>query len=227
MNDASTLNAFVAIVRRDLLLAYRHRAELINPLAFFVLVVTLFPLGVGAEVELLKRIAPGVIWVAALLASLLTMDSIFRSDFEDGSLELMVMSPHPLSVLVLGKVAAHWLLSGAPLSLVAPLLATMFNMDAEAIKILLITLLLGTPVLSLIGAIAVALTVGLRKGGVLLAILVLPLYVPVLIFASNAVDAAMAGFQVSGQLYMMFAMLFMAITLTPWPTAAALKMSLS
>jgi len=155
------------------------------------------------------------------------MDSLFRSDFEDGSLELMVMSPHPLSILVLGKVAAHWLLSGAPLSLVAPLLATMFNMEAEAIKILLFTLLLGTPVLSLIGAIAVALTVGLRKGGVLLAILVLPLYVPVLIFASNAVDAAMAGFQVSGQLYMMFAMLFMAITLTPWPTAAALKMSLS
>lgn len=227
MNDASTFNAFVAIVRRDLLLAYRHRAELINPLAFFVLVVTLFPLGVGAEVELLKRIAPGVIWVAALLASLLTMDSLFRSDFEDGSLEMLVMSPHPLSILVLGKVAAHWLLSGAPLSLVAPLLATMFNMDAEAIKILLFTLLLGTPVLSLIGAIAVALTVGLRKGGVLLAILVLPLYVPVLIFASNAVDAAMAGFDVSGQLYMMSAMLFMAITLTPWPTAAALKMSLS
>lgn len=227
MNDASTFNAFVAIVRRDLLLAYRHRAELINPLAFFVLVVTLFPLGVGAEVELLKRIAPGVIWVAALLASLLTMDSLFRSDFEDGSLEMLVMSPHPLSVLVLGKVAAHWLLSGAPLSLVAPLLATMFNMDAEAIKILLFSLLLGTPVLSLIGAIAVALTVGLRKGGVLLAILVLPLYVPVLIFASNAVDAAMAGFDVSGQLYMMSAMLFMAITLTPWPTAAALKMSLS
>jgi heme exporter protein B len=227
MTDSSTLNAFVAIVRRDLLLAYRHRAELINPLAFFVLVVTLFPLGVGADVALLKRIAPGVIWVAALLASLLTMDSLFRSDFEDGSLELMVMSPHPLSVLVLGKVTAHWLLSGAPLSLVAPLLAMMFNMDAEAIKILLLTLLLGTPVLSLIGAIAVALTVGLRKGGVLLAILVLPLYVPVLIFASNAVDAAMAGFPVSGQLYMMSAMLFLAITLTPWPTAAALKMSLS
>ncbi|MDO9239857.1 MAG: heme exporter protein CcmB, partial [Methylicorpusculum sp.] len=199
----------------------------INPLAFFVLVVTLFPLGVGADIALLKRIAPGVIWVAALLASLLTMDSLFRSDFEDGSLELMVMSPHPLSVLVLGKVTAHWLLSGAPLSLVAPLLAMMFNMDAEAIKILLLTLLLGTPVLSLIGAIAVALTVGLRKGGVLLAILVLPLYVPVLIFASNAVDAAMAGFPVSGQLYMMSAMLFLAITLTPWPTAAALKMSLS
>ncbi|MDO8844492.1 MAG: heme exporter protein CcmB [Methylicorpusculum sp.] len=227
MTDSSTLNAFVAIVRRDLLLAYRHRAELINPLAFFVLVVTLFPLGVGADIALLKRIAPGVIWVAALLASLLTMDSLFRSDFEDGSLELMVMSPHPLSVLVLGKVTAHWLLSGAPLSLVAPLLAMMFNMDAEAIKILLLTLLLGTPVLSLIGAIAVALTVGLRKGGVLLAILVLPLYVPVLIFASNAVDAAMAGFPVSGQLYMMSAMLFLAITLTPWPTAAALKMSLS
>lgn len=227
MSGYSTLNAFLSVVRRDLLLAYRHRAELVNPLAFFVLVVTLFPLGVGAEVELLKRIAPGVIWVAALLASLLSLDALFRSDFEDGSLELMVMTPHPLSVLVLGKVVAHWLLSGAPLSLVAPLLALMFNLNGDVIKILLITLLLGTPVLSLIGAIAVALTVGLRKGGVLLAILVLPLYVPVLIFASGAVDAAMAGFPVSGQLYMMGAFLLTAITLTPWPTAAALRMSLS
>ncbi len=227
MTESSLLNAFLSVIRRDLLLAYRHRAELINPLAFFVMVVTLFPLAVGAEVELLKRIAPGVIWVAALLASLLSMDSLFRSDFEDGSLELMVMTPHPLSVLVLAKVIAHWLLSGAALVLVAPLLAVMFNMETEVIGILLITLLLGTPVLSLIGAIAVALTVGLRKGGVLLAILVLPLYVPVLIFASSAVDSASAGLPVSGQLYMMCAILFLAVTLTPWPTAAALKMSLS
>jgi len=227
MTESSLLNAFFSVIRRDLVLAYRHRAELVNPLAFFVMVVTLFPLAVGAEVELLKRIAPGIIWVAALLASLLSMDSLFRSDFEDGSLELMVMTSHPLSVLVLAKVIAHWVLSGAALILVAPLLAVMFNLDGDVISILLITLLLGTPVLSLIGAIAVALTVGLRKGGVLLAILVLPLYVPVLIFASAAVDAASAGLPVSGQLYMMCAILFLAITLTPWPTAAALKMSLS
>ncbi|MEQ1528574.1 MAG: heme exporter protein CcmB [Methylococcales bacterium] len=227
MTEYSLLNAFVSVIRRDLLLAYRHRAELVNPLAFFIMVVTLFPLAIGAEVELLKRIAPGVIWVAALLASLLSMDSLFRSDFEDGSLELMVMTPHPLSVLVLAKVIAHWLLSGAALILVAPLLAVMFNLDNDVIAILLLTLLLGTPVLSLIGAIAVALTVGLRKGGVLLAILVLPLYVPVLIFASAAVDSAAAGLPVAGQLYMMCAMLFLAVTLSPWPTAAALKMSLS
>jgi len=227
MTTHSLLNAFLSVVRRDLLLAYRHRAELINPLAFFVMVVTLFPLAVGADVELLRRIAPGVIWVAALLASLLSMDALFRSDFEDGSLELMVMTPHPLSVLVLAKVAAHWLLSGVPLLLVSPLLAVMFDIESDVIVVLLITLVLGTPVLSLIGAIAVALTVGLRKGGVLLAILVLPLYVPVLIFASGAVDAAAAGLPVSGQIYMMCAMLFLAITLTPWPTAAALKMSLS
>ncbi|MDO9164144.1 MAG: heme exporter protein CcmB [Methylococcaceae bacterium] len=227
MSADSLSNAFLSVVRRDLLLAYRHRAELINPLAFFVMVVTMFPLAVGADVELLRRIAPGVIWVAALLASLLSMDAIFRSDFEDGSLELMVMTPHPLSVLVLAKVTAHWLLSGLPLLLVSPLLAVMFDIESDVISVLLITLLLGTPVLSLIGAIAVALTVGLRKGGVLLAILVLPLYVPVLIFASGAVDAAASGLPVSGQLYMMSAMLFLAITLTPWPTAAALKMSLS
>ncbi|WP_150050523.1 MULTISPECIES: heme exporter protein CcmB [Methylomonas] len=227
MNTVSSFAAFSAVVHRDLLLAYRHRAELLNPLAFFVLVVTLFPLGVGAEMALLKRIAPGVIWVAALLASLLSLDTLFKSDFEDGSLELLVMTPHPLSLLVLAKVTAHWLLSGAPLSLMAPLLAVMFGLQGDVIGILLFTLLLGTPVLSLIGAIAVALTVGLRKGGVLLAILVLPLYVPVLIFASGAVDAAMAGFPVSGQLYMMAALLVGALTLTPWPTAAALKMSLA
>lgn len=227
MKSASSIDAFLAVLRRDLLLAYCHRAELINPLAFFVLVVTLFPLGVGADVELLRRIGPGVIWVAALLASLLSLDAMFRSDFEDGSLELMIMTPHPLSLLVLSKVFAHWLLSGAPLSFMAPLLATMFGMDTNVTGILLITLLLGTPVLSLIGAVAVALTVGLRKGGVLLAILVLPLYVPVLIFASGAVDAAMAGFPVSGQLYMMCALLVLAVSLTPWPTAAALKMSMA
>ncbi|MCX7098582.1 MAG: heme exporter protein CcmB [Methylococcales bacterium] len=227
MTTPSLFNAFLSVVRRDLILAYRHRAELINPLAFFVMVVTLFPLAVGADVELLRRIAPGVIWVAALLASLLSMDALFRSDFEDGSLELMVMTPHPLSILVLAKVTAHWLLSGMPLLLITPLLAAMFDLQADVIGVLLTTLVLGTPVLSLIGAIAVALTVGLRKGGVLLAILVLPLYVPVLIFASGAVDSATAGLPVSGQLYMMCAMLFLAITLTPWPTAAALRMSLS
>ncbi len=219
--------AFIAVIRRDLLLAYRHRADLINPLAFFVMVVTLFPLALGAEPLLLKRIAPAIIWVAALLASLLSMESLFRSDFEDGSLELMVMSPHPLSLLVLAKIIAHWLLSSMPLLLMTPFIATMLGMDADVMLVLLVTLLLGMPVLSLIGAIAVALTLGLRKGGALLAVLVLPLYVPMLIFASGAVDAAMSGLPIGGHLSMLAAILCLTLTLTPWATAVALKMSLS
>jgi heme exporter protein B len=224
---SSLFNAFGAVIKRDLLLAYRFRAELINPLAFFVMVITLFPLALGAEIALLKRIAPAIIWVAALLASLMSIESLFRADYDDGSLELMVMTPHPLSILVLAKVIGHWLVSSVPLLFVAPLMGMMLHMDADIIGVLMLTLLLGTPVLSLIGGIAVALTLGLRKGGALLAILVLPLYVPILIFASSAIDAAMTGFPVSGHLSMMCAILFLALTLTPLPTAAALKMSLS
>ena len=224
---SSLLNAFGAVIKRDLLLAYRFRAELINPLAFFVMVITLFPLALGAESALLKRIAPAIIWVAALLASLLSIESLFRADYDDGSLELMVMTPHPLSILVMAKVMGHWLTSSVPLLFIAPLMGMMLHMDADIIGVLMLTLLLGTPVLSLIGGIAVALTLGLRKGGALLAILVLPLYVPILIFASSAIDAAMTGFPVSGHLSMMCAILFLALTLTPLPTAAALKMSLS
>ncbi len=221
------LTAFMAVIRRDLLLAYRHRADLINPLAFFVMVVTLFPLALGAEPLLLKRIAPAIIWVAALLASLLSMESLFRSDFEDGGLELMVMTPHPLSLLVLAKIIAHWILSSVPLLLMTPFVATMLGMDTDVTLVLLVTLLLGMPVLSLIGAIAVALTLGLRKGGALLAVLVLPLYVPMLIFASSAVDAAMSGLPIGGHLFMLAAILCLTLTLTPWATATALKMSLS
>jgi heme exporter protein B len=227
MKTSSLLNAFGAVIKRDLLLAYRFRAELINPLAFFVMVITLFPLALGAEIALLKRIAPAIIWVAALLASLMSIENLFRADYDDGSLELMVMTPHPLSILVLAKVIGHWLVSSVPLLFVAPLMGMMLHMDADIIGVLMLTLLLGTPVLSLIGGIAVALTLGLRKGGALLAILVLPLYVPILIFASSAIDAAMTGFPVSGHLSMMCAILFLALTLTPLPTAAALKMSLS
>ena len=227
MKTSSLLNAFGAVIKPDLLLAYRFRAELINPLAFFVMVITLFPLALGAEIALLKRIAPAIIWVAALLASLMSIENLFRADYDDGSLELMVMTPHPLSILVMAKVMGHWLTSSVPLLFIAPLMGMMLHMDADIIGVLMLTLLLGTPVLSLIGGIAVALTLGLRKGGALLAILVLPLYVPILIFASSAIDAAMTGFPVSGHLSMMCAILFLALTLTPLPTAAALKMSLS
>ncbi len=223
----SLSRAFWSMLRRDLLLTYRNRAQAINPLLFFVLVVILFPFGVGPDAILLKTMAPGIIWVAALLAALLSLDSIFRSDFDDGFLEQLVLSPYPLSVLVLAKVIAHWLVSGFPLVLVAPLLAVFLGMSTDAIGILVLTLLLGTPVLSLIGAIGVALTVGLRQGGIILALLVFPLYIPVLIFASNAVQMAMSGFVVTAQLSMLAALLLLALALAPLPAAAALRMSLS
>lgn len=216
-----------AIIRRDLLLAFRRRAEMANPLFFFVLVVTLFPLAAGAEPNLLQAMAPGVIWVSALLAALLSLDGMFRSDFEDGSLEQLILSPHPLSVLVLGKVLAHWLVTGLPLILIAPLLALFLGLPDKAMPTLWLTLILATPVLSLIGAIGVALTVGLRRGGMILSLLVLPLYIPVLIFASGAVDRAASGLPVSAQINILLAMLCMALVLTPLPTAAALKMSVN
>jgi len=223
----SLSSAFFAIIRRDLILALRRRSEIANPLFFFVLVITLFPLGVGAKPHLLQAIAPGIIWVSALLAAMLSLDSLFRSDFDDGSLEQMLLSPHPVSILILGKVFAHWLVTGLPLLLIAPLLAVFLGMPNESLSVLLLTLLLGTPVLSLIGAIGVALTVGLRRGGMILSLLVLPLYVPVLIFASNAVEMAAGGLPISAQINILVAMLLMALVLAPWPTAAALKMSMS
>ena len=223
----SLATAFFAVIRRDLLLALRRRSEIANPLFFFVLVITLFPLGVGAKPHLLQAIAPGIIWVSALLAAMLSLDSLFRSDFDDGSLEQMLLSPHPTSVLILGKVFAHWLVTGLPLLLIAPLLAVFLGMPGPSVSVLLLTLLLGTPVLSLIGAIGVALTVGLRRGGMILSLLVLPLYVPVLIFASGAVERAAGGLPITAQINILLAILFMALVLAPWPTAAALKMSVS
>ncbi|MGR8941570.1 MAG: heme exporter protein CcmB [Gammaproteobacteria bacterium] len=219
--------AFLAIIRRDLVLAFRRRAEMINPLLFFILVITLFPLGIGAQPNLLQAIAPGVIWVAALLAAMLSLDSLFRSDFDDGSLEQMLLSPHPASLLVLAKVIAHWLVTGLPLLLVAPLLAVFLGLPGHALGVLLLTLLLGTPVLSLIGAIGVALTVGLRRGGMILSLLVLPLYVPVLIFAGNAVQMAAGGLPVDAQISILISILLLSLVLAPWPTAAALKMSIN
>lgn len=221
------IRAFWAIIRRDLLLAFRRRAEMANPLFFFVLVVTLFPLAVGAQPNLLRAMAPGVIWVSALLAALLSLDGLFRTDFEDGSLEQMLLSPHALSILVLGKIIAHWLVTGLPLLLVAPLLAVFLGLPEQAMGTLWLTLILATPLLSLIGAIGVALTVGLRRGGMLLSLLVLPLYVPVLIFASGAVDRAASGLPVGAQLNILLAMLLSALVLVPLPTAAALKMSVN
>ncbi|MEA3303427.1 MAG: heme exporter protein CcmB [Pseudomonadota bacterium] len=223
----SVWQAFIELLKRDLRLAMRRRAEIANPLLFFVMVIVLFPLGVGAEPNLLERMSAGVVWVAALLAALLTLDSIFRSDFEDGTLEQLLLSAQPLSVMVLAKVVAHWLVTGLPLLLVAPLLAMLLGMKSEAMGTLMLSLLLGTPVLSLIGAIGVALTVGLRRAGVILSLLVLPLYVPVLIFGAAAVDAAASGLPVSGQLYILAAFLVLALSLAPVAAASALRISLS
>jgi len=192
-----------------------------------VLVTSLFPLGIGADPKLLQAVGPGVIWVAALLAALLSLEGIFRSDFEDGTLEQFLLSSHPVSVLVIAKVLAHWLITGLPLLVISPLLGVLLGLPGDAIMILLITLALGTPVLSLIGAVGVALTVGLRKGGMILSLLVLPLYVPLLIFAANAVDTAAAGLPVTAHLSLISALLVLSLSLSPLATAAALRISLS
>jgi heme exporter protein B len=219
--------AFVAMLGRDIRLAIRQRGELAQPLVFFAAVATLFPLALGPKTELLERIAPGIIWVAALLAALLPMDRMFRPDYEDGTLEQMLLSPHPASVLALAKVVAHWLTTGVPVILLAPLVALFLQLPIQALPALLATLALGTPLLSLIGAIGVALTVGLRSGGPLLALLLLPLYVPVLIFAAGAVDRAATGLPVAGPIYLLAAMLVLALTLAPLAISASLRISVS
>jgi heme exporter protein B len=217
--------AFSLIVKRDLMIAFRHRDDIVNPLLFFVIVVSLFPLGIGPESSTLSRIAPGIIWVAALLSTLLSLDRLFKSDHSDGSLEQMLLSPHPVFILVLAKIVAHWLLTGLPLILVAPLLAVLLHLHESSYGALMLTLLLGTPVLSLLGAIGVALTVGIKKGGVLLSLLVLPLYIPVLIFATSAIDTAAMNLPYNGQLAIIAAIFFGSLTLAPFAVSAALKVS--
>ena len=219
-------HAFLSLLKRDLLLAARNRGELVNPLLFYVIVAMLFPLGVTSDPETLATMAAGVLWIAALLATLLSLDNLFRSDFDDGSLELIMLSPYSSIILVLAKVLAHWLVTGLPLLIATPLLAVLMAVPDAARATLWVTLALGTPVLSLVGAIGVALTVGLRRGGALLSLLVLPLYVPVLIFGANAVGASAAGLPVTGQLYMLGAFLVLALSLAPLATAAALRISI-
>ncbi|MGD9169320.1 MAG: heme exporter protein CcmB [Candidatus Thiodiazotropha sp.] len=227
MSTLSLSSAFSLLLKRDLVLAYRRRAELVNPMLFFVLVTAMFPLGIGNDPKLIEAVGPGVIWVAALLAALLSLDSMFRSDYDDGSLEQFMLSAHPVSILVLAKILAHWLVTGLPLFLIAPLLAVLLHIPGSAIPTLMLTLLLGTPVLSLIGSVGVALTVGLRRGGVILSLLVLPLYVPVLIFASDAVKTAIVGIPTTAQLSILSAMLVGSLVLAPLATAASLRISLS
>lgn len=214
------------IVSRDVLLAMRRRADVATTLFFFVIVASLFPLGVGPDPKLLRAMAPGILWVAALLASMLSLGRLFAADYADGSLEQLVLAPDPLAVVVIGKVLAHWLVSGLPLVLISPVIALQFDLPAEAIATLLLALLLGTPLLSLIGAIGAALTVGVRGGGVLISLLVLPLYVPVLIFGAGAVDASASGMDATGHLSILGALLLLGMALAPWATSAALRISL-
>jgi heme exporter protein B len=213
------------VVGRDLLLALRRRSDVANTVVFFVIVVSLFPFGVGPEPNLLRAVGPGVLWVAALLASLLALNRLFASDFADGSLEQMLLATAPVSVVVFGKVAAHWLLTGVPLVALAPVLALQFGMPGEAMAVLVASLALGTPVLSLIGAVGAALTLGVRGSGVLTALLVLPLYIPVLILGSGAVHAATAGIDASAHLMLLGALLLFAATCALWPIATALRIA--
>jgi heme exporter protein B len=217
---------FAALVARDLRLALRQGSDSATVLMFFVLAVVMFPLGVGPEPNILSRISAGVIWVMALFAALLSLERLFLADHEDGSLDLLALAPLPLELVVLAKVAAHWLTTGLPLLLAAPVLALSLRMEADGIAVLVLALLLGTPTLSLIGAIGAALTLGTRRGGVLLPLLVLPLYIPVLIFGVGAVDAAVAALPPRPHLLMLGALLLAALPLAPWASAAALRQAL-
>jgi heme exporter protein B len=225
VNDTGLFDALRCIVQRDLMLALRRRADVLTTLFFFVIVVSLFPLGVGPEAKLLRTMAPGVVWVAALLASMLALNRLFAGDYADGALEQLILAPQPLGLMVIAKIAAHWLTTGLPLVIVAPLLGLQFDLPADALLILLASLLLGTPVLSLIGAIGAALTLGLRGGGALLALLVLPLYVPVLIFGAGAVEASAAGLGATAHLSLLGAFLLVALVFAPWATAVALRIA--
>ncbi len=220
------MNAFWAIVRRDLKLAFRRGGDAANVVVFFILTITLFPFGIGPEPATLARVAPGVIWVVALLAAMLSLDRLFRDDHDDGSLEMLVLTPLPLEVVVMAKCLAHWLTTGLLLVIAAPLLAVLMAMDGEGFATLIAAMLLGTPVLSLVGAIGAALTVGFRRGGVLISLLVLPLFIPVLIFGVGAVDAAVYGLTAKPHLMMLGGLLVASLPLAPWAAAAALRLSL-
>ena len=215
--------AWRGVVGRDLLLAMRRRADILTACAFFVIVASLFPLALGAQPELLRTVAPGVIWVSALLASLLTLPRLFAADYADGTLEQMLLAPASVGVLVSGKVFAHWVVAGLPLVLMSPLLALQYDLGQDTLVVLALSLLAGTPVLSLIGAIGGALTLGLRGGGVLLSLLVLPLYIPVLIVGAGAADAAAAGLETAGHFKLLAALLIVAAISAPWAAGAALR----
>jgi len=220
------LSTFLAVLRRDLLLAWRGRADVLVTLAFFIIVVCLFPFGVGAEPNQLRAIAPGVLWVAALLACLLSLHRLFAQDYSDGTLEQLLLSSEPAALWVMAKVLAFWLSTGLPVVAVAPAMGLLLDLEQGGLPVLILSLLLGTPILALLGAVGAALTLGLRGGGVLLSLLVLPLYIPVLIFGAGAVDATVTGLGGEGHLSLLAAITFASVGFAPWATAAALKIAL-
>jgi len=220
------MNAFLAIIHRDLLLVMRRKSEVLTALFFFVVVTSLFPLGIGSDAALLRKIAPGILWVAALLSTLLGLQRMFAADYLDGALEQLVLSPQPLVLLVAGKIIAHWLVCGLPLVLLAPIIGIQFDLDASSLYVLMGTLLLGTPVLSLLGSIGAALTLGVRGGSVLMSLLILPLYIPVLIFGTGAVYANSVGLEITGHFSLLSALLILALAFVPWVSAAALKIAI-
>lgn len=220
------MTRFLEVVRRDLRLALRQGSDSIMVVTFFILTVVLFPFGIGPESGILERVSAGVLWVTALLASLLSLDRLFQADYEDGSLELLVLTPISLEVVVAAKVVAHWLTTGLPLLIAAPVLAVLLHMNADGFLTLMLTMLIGTPILSLIGGIGAALVLGARRGGVLLSLLILPLYVPVLIFGVGAIDAAVQGRSAEPHLLILAGLLAAALPLSPWAMAAALRQAL-
>ena len=220
------LTPILAVIVRDLRLALRRRSDIASVLFFFIIVVSLFPLGVGPEPAQLRKLAPGVLWVAALLATMLSLPRLFADDYRDGTLEQLALAPQPLGLIVLGKIVAHWLISGLPLTLLAPVLGVQFDLSGEALAILTVSLLIGTPALSGIGAIGAALTLGVRGSGVLVSLLILPLYVPVLIFGAGAVDATLNGTGAQAHLSLLAELALAGVFFSPWPSAAALRIAL-
>jgi heme exporter protein B len=226
-NRTTTASAFRATLKRDLLIAYKRKNDIVNPFMFFLIVATLFPIGISPDPERLATIAAGVLWISTLLAAMLSMDNLYRADFEDGSLEQLLLSPHPLYFMVLAKNIAHWLVSGLPVVLASPLIAYMLNLPADAYLALFLSLLLGTPVLSLLGSIGVALTVGLGSRGLILAVITLPMSVPVLIAGTMAVQQTLNGAPLLAYLAVLAAMLLASISLAPLASAAALRISIN
>ena len=219
-------NAFLAVLMRDLKLAMRRKSEVLTAVFFFVVVAALFPLGIGPEANTLRLVAPGVLWVGALLSSMLALQRLFEADHRDGTLEQMALSPAPMALLIGAKLLAHWLVAGVPLVLLAPVLGLQFDLSADALFTLTLALLIGTPILSLVGGIGAALTLGVRGGGVLLSLLVLPLFVPVLVFGAGAVEAQVIGLGAEAHLSILMAMLLPAVFCSPWACAAAVRIAL-